>query len=152
MVTLHQKRPKFYHYLRDGGFVVRLSSRRCNAVATDKALEQTINREGKSQGGVIGFTLRKGALTRWMATRHITAQYAESLRKMCQNSKQTTAKNHAEHGKTRMTRDEQDVIKIDEYVAESQNPFDLDTVPDELVNITTKYPGNILICMFDKLV
>ena len=56
---------------------------------------------------------------------------------MCQKSKQTTAKNHAEHGKTRMARDEQDVIKIVEYVAESQNPFDLDTVPDELVNITT---------------
>ena len=36
-----------------------------------------------------------------------------------------------------MTRDEQDVIKIVEYVAESQNPFDLDTVPDEVVNITT---------------
>ncbi len=32
---------------------------------------------------------------------------------------------------------EQDVIKIVEYVAESQNPFDLDTVPDEFVNITT---------------
>ena len=41
------------------------------------------------------------------------------------------------HSKTRMARDEQDVIKIVEYVAESQNPFDLDTVPDELVNITT---------------
>ena len=137
MVTLQQKQPKFYQYLRDGGFVVRLSSRRFNAVATDQALEQTINREGKSQGGVIGFTLRKGALTRWMATRHITAQYAEALKEMCQKSKQTTAKNHAEHGKTRMARDEQDVIKIVEYVAESQNPFDLDTVPDELVNITT---------------
>ena len=72
-----------------------------------------------------------------MATRHITAQYAEALKEMCQNSKQTTAKNHAEHGKTRMARYEQDVIKIVEYVAESQNPFDLDTVPDELVNITT---------------
>ena len=69
--------------------------------------------------------------------RHITAQYAEALKEMCQKSKQTTAKNHAEHGKTRMARDEQDVIKIVEYVAESQNPFDLDTVPDELVNITT---------------
>ena len=56
---------------------------------------------------------------------------------MCQNSKQTTAKNHTEHSNTRMARDEQDVIKIVEYVAESQNPFDLDTVSDELVNITT---------------
>ena len=72
-----------------------------------------------------------------MATRHITAQYAEAIKEMCKNSKQTTAKNHAEHSKTRMARDEQDVIKIVEYVAESQNPFDLDTMPDELVNITT---------------
>ncbi len=69
MVTLQQKRPKFYEYLRDGGIVVQLSSRRLNAVTTDQALEQTIHREGKSQGGVIWFTLRKGALTRWMATR-----------------------------------------------------------------------------------
>ena len=89
MVTLQHKQPKFFQYLRYGGFVVRLSSRRFNAVATDQALEQTINRKEKSQGGVIGFTLRKGALTRWMATRHITAQYAED---MCQNSKHTTAK------------------------------------------------------------
>ena len=52
MVTLQQKKPpKFYQYLLDGGFVVRLSSRRFNDVATDQALEQTINREGKSQGG-----------------------------------------------------------------------------------------------------
>ena len=136
MVTLQQKQPKFYQYLRYGGFVVRLSSRRFNAVATDQALEH-INREGKSQIGVIGFTLRKGALTRWMATRHITAQYAEALKEMCQNSKQTAAKNHTELNKTGMARDEQHVMKIVEYVAESQNPFDLDTVPDELVNITT---------------
>ena len=32
---------------------------------------------------------------------------------------------------------EQDVIKIVEYVVESQNPFDLHTVPGELVNVTT---------------
>ena len=137
MVTLQQKQQKFYQYLRYGRFVIRLSSRRFNAVATDQALEQTINREGKRQIGVIGFTLRNGALTRWMATRHITSQYAEALKEMCQNIKQTAAKNHAEHSKRGMARDEQHVMKIVEYVAESQNPFDLDTVPGELVNITT---------------
>ena len=122
MVTLQQKQPKFDQYLRYGGSVVRLSSRRFNAVATDQAFEQTINREGKSQIGDIGFTLRKGALTRWMATRHITAQYAEALKEMCQNSKQTAAKNHAEHRKTGMARDGQHVMKIVEYVAESVRP------------------------------
>ena len=49
MVTLQQKQPKFYEYLRDGGFVVRLSSRRFNAVATDQALEQIINPEGRAR-------------------------------------------------------------------------------------------------------
>ena len=121
----------------DRGNYVRYLPGHLNDMVTLK-LEHTINREGKSQGGVIGFTLRKGALTRWMATKHITAQHAEALKEMCQNSKQTTAKkNHAEHSKTRMARDDQNVIKIFEYVAESQNPFDLNTVPDELVNITT---------------
>ena len=72
-----------------------------------------------------------------MATRHITAQYAEAIKDRCQNSKQTAAKNYAEHSKIGMARNEQHVMKIVEYVAESQIPFDLDTVPDELVNITT---------------
>jgi len=72
-----------------------------------------------------------------MVTRHITAQYAKAFKELCQNIKQTTTKYHAEHSKARMARDEQDVIKIVKYVASSQNPFDPDTVPDKLVNITT---------------
>ena len=36
-----------------------------------------------------------------------------------------------------MVRDEQDVTKIMESVSNTQNPFDLHTVPDELVNIAT---------------
>ena len=48
MVTLQQKQPKFYQYLRDGGFVVPLSSRRLNAVANDQVLEQTKNARGRS--------------------------------------------------------------------------------------------------------
>ena len=87
MATLQQKQLTFYPFLRDSGFVVWLSSRRFNVVATDQALEHTINREGKSQGGVIRFTLRKGVITSWMATRQITAQYAEALKGMCQINK-----------------------------------------------------------------
>ena len=40
MVTLQQKQPQFYEYLRDGGFVVRLSSRRCNALLLTKRLNR----------------------------------------------------------------------------------------------------------------
>ena len=57
MISLKEKQPKTYQYLQDGGFVVRRSSRRFHAVASDQALEQTINHEGKSKGGVIIFTM-----------------------------------------------------------------------------------------------
>ena len=81
MLTLQKKHPKSYQYLHEGGFVVRRSLHQFNAVASDQALEQTINREGKSQGGVKGFTLRKGALTRWMVTRlsqHNTQRHSKT--------------------------------------------------------------------------
>lgn len=131
MISLQEMHPKSYQYLQEGGFVVRRSLHRFNAVASDQALEQTINREGKSQGGVIGFTLRKGA------TRHITAQYTEAFKELCHGNSEIASTHHAEHGKTRIIRDEQDVTKIVEYVSNTQNPFDLCTVPDELVNIAT---------------
>ena len=119
MVTLQQEQPKFYQYLQDGGFSVSWSSRRTCSVASDQALEQTINRERKSHGGVIGFTLRKGALSCWMATRYITAQYTETVEEMGQYSTQSTYTNHAEHSKTRIAMDDQDVINVVEYVARS---------------------------------
>ena len=51
-----------------------------NCVGTDQALEQTINKEGKSAGGIIDLTLHKGAFIRWLMTCYVTAEYSEALR------------------------------------------------------------------------
>ena len=49
--------------------MVRRSEKRAfNSVPTDQALEQSINQEAKSRGGVVGFILRKGAVLRWLMT------------------------------------------------------------------------------------
>ena len=85
MVTLQQKQPKFYQYLHDGEFVVRWSFRRFIVVATDYGHEQAMNCERKSQGGVIGFTLRKGAHSRWMATSYITALHENAPKQQTNN-------------------------------------------------------------------
>jgi len=66
-------------------------------------MEQSINREAKSQGGVIGFALRKGALLRWLMTRHITGEYAEAFKDLCKSSSKD--KLHDELGGTRLYRD-----------------------------------------------
>lgn len=137
MKALEQNHPDSYRHLCQGGFVVRRSAdHRFNCVATDQALEQTVNRDGKSKGGVIGLTLRKGALTRWLKTRHVTAEYVESFTTLC-NTKTRTNSSHPELAKSRLMKDEEDVSKIVEYLSQCQNPFDLDSVPAELMNIST---------------
>lgn len=78
MKALEKSKPDSYKFMREGGFVVRRSDERnFNCVATDQ--EQTINREGKGPGGIIGFTLRKGALKRWLITRHVTSEYCDAM-------------------------------------------------------------------------
>lgn len=37
-----------------------------SSIACDQAIVQTANRDSKTKGGVIGFTLNKGAVHRWM--------------------------------------------------------------------------------------
>ncbi|KAG1651526.1 hypothetical protein GQR58_026968 [Nymphon striatum] len=73
MKELETKDPIMFNHMKSGGFVVkRAEDKMFNCVPTDQALEQTINREAKTQGGIIGFTRRKGALLRWLLTRHVT--------------------------------------------------------------------------------
>ena len=137
MKSLEKKHPLSYRYLCDGGFVVRRSTNHSfNCVATDQALEQTVNRDGKSKGGVIGLTLQKGALSRWLQTRHMTAEYMEAFKTFCSDSS-SSDKPHEQLGKARMARDEHDICKIIEVAGQYQNLFDLETVPSQLINIVT---------------
>lgn len=143
MKKLEQQQPASYQHLKNGGFVVRRSDNHAfNAVASDMALEQTINKEGKGKGGVVGLTLRKGALTRWLITRHVTAEYCESFKSLC-NTTERSNPHHAETNTGRMKRDENDVQKIQEFIASHQNPFDLETVPSEMIHIIS---GKIADC------
>ena len=65
MRALEQKQTDSYQHLQSGGLVVwRTDNHRFNCVATDQALEQTVNRDGKSKGLVVGPTLHKSALSR----------------------------------------------------------------------------------------
>ena len=135
MKQLEEREPLMYRHMMEGGFVVRRSASLIfNCVPTDQALEQTINREAKSQGGVIGFTLRKGALLRWLMTRHITGEYAEAFKELCNSN----GKMHEELGTSRSNKNRKDVKDMKEYLySQCQDPFDLDDAPDHPMNITT---------------
>ena len=72
---LRDSNPAVFDHMMNGGFVVRRSSTSTfSSIPTEQALEQTINREAKSEGGIIGFTLWKGALLKWLLTRHVSGE------------------------------------------------------------------------------
>ena len=83
---LESEQPQSYHFLSDGGFVVRhTEDHGFNAVSTDQALEQTVNRDAKSKGDVVGLTRLKNGLSRWLMTQHITAEYVHQYKKLCES-------------------------------------------------------------------
>ena len=99
-------------------------------------VSHTVNRQAKSQEGIIGFTLRKGALLRWLLTRHVTGSYAEAMKAMSTTASRRDI--HDELGSSKMKRNASDVGKIiDALVGQHWNPLDLETVPTSLINIVT---------------
>jgi len=92
MRGLENNEPERSAHMQKVGFVVRRSDKNFNSVPTD----QNINREAKSKGGVIGYTLRKGALFRWLLTRHVIGEYAERFNDICSWAK--SKKLHEELG------------------------------------------------------
>ena len=89
MKRLEENHPEVYQHMREGGFVVRRSNRyRFNSDSSDQALEQTINVEGKSEGGIIGLALWKGAMIRWLMTRHIASEFANAFQVLCHDESQ----------------------------------------------------------------
>jgi len=73
MKQLRDSHPHLFDHMMNGGFVVRRSPT-FNCIPTDQAVEHTINQEAKSEGCIIGFTLSKGALLRWLLTRHVSGR------------------------------------------------------------------------------
>ena len=137
MKQLQQKQPEIYKHLENDGFVVRRSEKiKFNSVSTDQSLEQTINQEAKGRGRAVGFTLRKGALLRWLLMRHVVAEYSVAFKSM--TSSEAEIEHHREFGSYRNARDHSDVLKVlDGCINHFEDPFDLDNVPASLVNLTT---------------
>jgi len=137
MRQLETKQREMFKFLEQGGFVVRRSNEsKFNSVPTDQALEQSINRDVKTTGGIIGFTRRKAALLRWLVTRHSTAQYSESFEQLCGGKLQDRV--HDELGKTRLVRERTDVQSVIDFITENcEKPIDMESIPSELINITS---------------
>ena len=124
-----------YEEFTAGNFSISRSGHPFSQVAADMALEQSINADSKSKGGIVGISQSPAALERWFFTAHVRASVTTSLKEMCGEEDRATG--HKEATPPRVKRDEEDVRKLVGCFTSGlmTNPFNLETQP--IVNMAT---------------
>ena len=120
-----------------GNHTVGRSTQPFSQVWSDMALEQSINCDSKSKGGVIEFTKKPGALDRWFINAHERAAVKNQMLKMLDIHEEDAK--HKEMGKARKERDEEDVNRVLNCVTEiGKSPFlTNESTNDRILNILT---------------
>ena len=137
MLLLQDTHPEAHALLTNGEFgVQRTTSHGFSQLPVDQTIEQTLNRSTKTKGGIVGFSLRKGAVQRWMLTAHSRAAFVDKCRSMTKGIQEDQRSLHKEIGSARMTRDEEDVKKVVEVLSNWRNPFG---PSEELTSLSSGY-------------
>ena len=140
MNQLCESHPSVYEEFMKGKHAVSRSTRPFSQIWADMALEQSVNLDSKTQGGIVGISQKPGALERWFLTSHDRAAITSATKIMCGMQNADDSGSHKEAGKQRMKRDEGDVQKLSSVFSSKimRNPFTLsteDVLP--LINIVT---------------
>ena len=106
------------------------------------SLEQSINLDSKTIGGIIGISQRPGALERWFLTCHERAAITTAMKDMCALEDSDRVGTHREAAPRRMLRDDDDVRKLLTVITSGlmTDPFSVNEDEDDispLINIAT---------------
>ena len=127
--------PEAYSMLSQGDFgVQRTTSHGFSQLPVDQTIEQTLNHNTKTKGGIIGLSLKKGAVQWWMLTAQARASFANRCREMASSHPQDEIKGHKESGSVRKRKDEEGVKKVMEVISQWRNPFE---TADDLVSLSS---------------
>lgn len=141
MFQLREAAPEVDHAFKEGMFGVNRSDKGFASVWTDMALEQSLNADVKSSGGLNHVTKREAARDRWFINNHIQSIITAQMSEMCRASIQTASnQKHAEDTVIRTALDEKSVTDITNTLTTSmKNPFTIDQAesPNPLSNIAT---------------
>ncbi|XP_065655139.1 uncharacterized protein LOC136081612 [Hydra vulgaris] len=105
-----------------------------SAIACDQAIEQTCNRDCKTNGGITGNTLNRGAVQRWILSQPERSLIAQKCKLLSGYVKESRVRKDLDV--TRIRKDEKSVIDVMETVSSMINPFE-NEVTNDLVNIVT---------------
>ena len=116
-----------------GHWTVQQSGAGFSSIACDQAIEQTLNRDSKTPGGLTGITLNHGAVYRWILSQNERA----AIVRQCESMADTThnVRSRKELGKCRIVADERCIENIISVIESMQNPFDARHT--DLINISS---------------
>ena len=129
----------YNEFVRGNHTVSRSTSQSFNQVWTDMALEQSVNLDSKTKGGIIGITQRPGALQKWFLTAHERTATTTATKRML-DMDESTRSTHKESSRVRVQRDEGDINKVIHTLKTvMSNPFDEDANGEDmpLMNLAT---------------
>ena len=122
MQQLETSHPQAYQAFMNGEFSVQRSSQSFSKTAVDQTIEQTINKDTKTKGGIVGFSLKSGAVQRWVATAHERASVVDSCRRMA-GINSANDSSHKDRSHSQISRDDVDMKNL-QIIASDCNPFD----------------------------
>ena len=134
MSALAQTHPTAAQELKGGEFGVQRNPKVQHQIPMDMTIEQTINRDTKTHGGIIGFSRSSRAVQKWIATAHQRAEMTRNCRQMAGEAA-SKERLHKDASTARMKQDEADVLAIVTTIESWGNPFTLRY--SGLVNIST---------------
>lgn len=125
VMSLPETQAEAHALLEHGDFgVQRTKSRGFSQMLVDQTIEQTLNRSTKTKEGIVGLSLRKGAVQRWMITAHSRAAFVEKCQKTSTGGEERQRRLNKESGSARMKRDKEDFKKVVEVISNWRNPFE----------------------------
>ena len=112
MKSLPNTHPEEHQKFLQGEVSVQRSSERgFSQTAVDQTVEQTVNKSTKTNGGIIGFSLKKDAVPQWLITAHERASVSLKLKEMMDLS--TNGDNiHKDFRALRLAKDKNDVERV----------------------------------------
>ena len=122
MERLPESHPTIYNSFLEGEFVIQRQDRYgFSQIACDLAIEQTCNRDSKTNGGMKGLTLNKGAVNRWLLSHHHRAAIMKECKLMA--GRDENERSRKDLDVARMERDEKILQNLVATIQSMVNPF-----------------------------
>ena len=110
IMRLPSSHPDVYDAILSGNFSVQLSDNTFGRNEADKTIENTVNKDTKTSGGLTGFSLNQAASNRWMLNASRRAECYRNLRDLVSFS--GSKYSHHDLSKTRIKKDEHNVQAV----------------------------------------